>query len=158
MKKSNFKKVSLGVFLMLFSISMFAQSTVSGKITDAESGEGLIGANVIISGTSIGTTTDLDGNYSLTSDRALPWTIEVSYTGFTNQEIEVTTAGTQDFSLESGVNFNQEVVISASRKQEKAVDAPASISVLSAEKLSIVADAGNVVNGLKNTVGVSVVD
>ena len=158
MKKSNLKKVSLGVFLMLFSISMFAQSTVSGKITDAESGEGLIGANIIISGTTTGTTTDLDGNYTLTSDRALPWTLEVSYTGFTNQEIEITAAGTQDFSLESGMNFNQEVVISASRKQEKAVDAPASISVLSAEKLSIVADGGNVVNGLKNTVGVSVVD
>lgn len=158
MKNFNLKKFYLGAFLMLFSIGMFAQSTVSGKITDAETGEGLIGANVIISGTSIGTTTDLDGNYTLTSERALPWTIEVSYTGFTNQEVEVTAAGTQNFSLETGVNFNQEVVVSASRKQEKAIDAPASISVLSSEKLSVVADGGNVVNGLKNTVGVSVVD
>ena len=158
MKNFNLKKFCSGAFLLLFSFSIFAQSTVSGKITDAETGEGLIGANVIISGTSIGTTTDLDGNYSLTSDRALPWTIEVSYTGFTNQEIEVTAAGTQDFALSAGVNFNQEVVISASRKQEKAVDAPASISVLSAEKMSVVADGGNIVNGIKNTVGVSVVD
>ena len=158
MKKSNLNRVCLGVFMMLFSLSIFAQSTVSGKITDAETGEGLIGVNVIISGTSTGTTTDLDGNYTLTSDRALPWTIDVSYTGFTNQSVEITANGTQDFSLSSGINFNQEVVISASRKQEKAVDAPASISVLSAERMSVVADGGNVVNGLKNTVGVSVVD
>ena len=158
MKKSNLNKVCWSVFLMLFTLSIFAQSTVSGKITDAETGEALIGANVLIAGTSIGTTSDLDGNYTLTSDRALPWTLEVTYTGFTNQEVEVTGSGTQDFSLSVGVNFNQEVVISASRKQEKAVDAPASISVLSAEKMSVVADGGNIVNSLKNTVGVSVVD
>jgi len=158
MKNFNLKKFCLGAFLLLFSFSIFAQSTVSGKITDAETGESLIGANVIITGTSVGTTTDLDGNYTLSSDRALPWTLEVSYTGYTNQEIQVTAAGTQDFSMDSGINFNQEVVISASRKQEKAVDAPASISVLSQEKLSVVADGGNIVNGLKNTVGVSVVD
>ena len=158
MKKSNLKKVSLGVFMMLFSLPIFAQSTVSGKITDAETGGGLIGANILISGTSIGTTTDLDGNYTLTSDRVLPWTVEVSYTGYTNQEIEITAAGTQDLSLSSGLNINQEIIVSASRKQEKAVDAPASISVLSADKLSLVADGGNVANGLKNTVGVSIVD
>ena len=158
MEKMNFKKVCLGFFMMLFSLSIFAQSTISGKITDAETREDLIGANIIIAGTSIGTTTDFDGNYSLTSDRPLPWTVEISYTGYSNQELQITSAGTQNIEMSSGINFNQEVVISASRKQEKAVDAPASISVLSQEKLSVVADGGNVVNGLKNTVGVSIVD
>ena len=39
--------------------------TVSGTITDADNGEPLIGANVLIKGTSVGTVTDIDGNFSI---------------------------------------------------------------------------------------------
>ena len=49
---------------------------------DTEFNEPLIGANLIIVGTTIGASTDIDGNYSLTSNQPLPWTLEVSYTGF----------------------------------------------------------------------------
>jgi outer membrane receptor for ferrienterochelin and colicins len=156
--KKHLSKLILFCGAIFLSSTIHAQTTVSGVITDAESGEVLIGANVIILGSTIGTTSDFDGNYSITSDQALPWSLEVSFTGFTNQTIEITEGGTQNIVLTSGIKFNQEVVISASRKKEKAVDAPASISVLSAARLSVVADGGNVVNGLKNTVGVSVID
>ena len=47
-------------FFALAIITVHAQTTVSGTITDAESGELLIGANIIINGTNIGTNTDLE--------------------------------------------------------------------------------------------------
>lgn len=80
------------LFIALGSLLVQAQTTVSGVVTDAELGDPLIGANLIIQGTSVGTSTDLDGNFSITSDTPLPWTLEVSYTGFANQIIQVTTA------------------------------------------------------------------
>jgi len=107
---------------MLLCVGAYSQNTISGTITDGETGEKLIGANLLIAGTTIGTVTDFDGNYTLTSDRDFPWTVEISYTGFSNQELQITQSGRQDLSMSSGVNFNQEVVVSASRKQEKAID------------------------------------
>jgi len=64
--------------IVLFSFSSLAQTTVSGTITDAESGETLIGANVLIEGTTEGTVTDIDGKYTLTSKQPLPWTLNIS--------------------------------------------------------------------------------
>lgn len=52
--------------LLLIGVQAFAQSAVSGKVTD-ESGEPCVGTNVLIKGTTTGTMTDLDGNYK--SDR-----------------------------------------------------------------------------------------
>ena len=123
-------------FLAIGSLLLHAQTTVSGVISDAELGEPLIGANLIIQGTSIGTSTDLDGNFSITSDQALPWTLEVSYTGFGQQNIEIT--GSQSdlsIALQPSALIGQEVVVSASRRREKVQEAPASISVFNARKL-----------------------
>ncbi len=156
--KNHQHKLILLLGAIFLSFTSFAQTKISGVITDAQSGETLIGANVIFEGTTEGTTTDVDGTYTLASDRDLPWNLEVTFTGYTTQNLVVTEGGPLDIELQSGVLIGQEVVVSASRKSEKAVDAPASISVLTPERLSVVADGGNVVNGLKNTVGVSVVD
>lgn len=123
-------------FLALGSMLVQAQTTVSGVITDAELGDPLIGANVIIQSTSVGTSTDLDGNFSITSDTPLPWTLEVSYTGFAAQTIQVATAQSgMSIALASSALIGQEVVVSASRRQEKVQEAPASISVFNARKL-----------------------
>ncbi|MEM6319991.1 MAG: TonB-dependent receptor [Bacteroidota bacterium] len=126
-------------FLLLLFVALssgvFAQN-LSGVVTD-ESAEVLIGANVLIKGTTVGTTTDLDGQFSLAYDGTYPITIEVSYTGFTNQEIELTQAANNlTIELVEGLLIGQEVVVSASRKREKIQEAPASISVLSARKLA----------------------
>ena len=51
------------IFLIL-SVSSFAQTNVSGRVVDPSIGEALIGAAVVLEGTIIGTTTDLDGKFS----------------------------------------------------------------------------------------------
>ena len=59
-------KLSFLVFVtMFFSFSMVAQKAITGMITDLATSEALIGANVLIKGTSTGTITDVDGTFSL---------------------------------------------------------------------------------------------
>ncbi|MEM7370761.1 MAG: carboxypeptidase-like regulatory domain-containing protein [Bacteroidota bacterium] len=74
--------------------------TIIGKVTDA-SGEALIGATILVRGTSLGTTTDIDGNYNLT----LPYggtELEISYTGYNNQIVSVGGRSVIDITLQSG--------------------------------------------------------
>jgi TonB-linked SusC/RagA family outer membrane protein len=83
------KKLSLFLFMVLFAISAtFAQRTVTGNVVDEE-GEPLIGASVLVKGTSSGTVTDLDGNFSLDLPDGSN-TLVVSYTGFGTQDVDVT--------------------------------------------------------------------
>ena len=127
----------LAVAILAFATAtLHAQTTVSGVITDAEYGDALIGANVIIEGTTVGASTDLDGNFSITSETPLPWTLEVSYTGFAQQTLEVTSAQSgMAIALQPSALIGQEIVVSASRRREKVQEAPASISVFNARKL-----------------------
>lgn len=93
--------------------------TISGRITD-ESGEGMIGANVLVVGTTIGTVTDLDGYYSLVLPDGYTQ-ISVSYTGFESQQVNVGNGGQRNIVLGEGLAL-EEVVVTAlgqSRKNKK---------------------------------------
>ena len=71
-------------------MGLFAQTALVGKVTDAESGEELIGANIVVkkNGNFIqGETTDIDGNYSVRVDSGT-YDVEVSYTGYSTQGVE----------------------------------------------------------------------
>ena len=143
-------------FLALATVTLHAQTTVSGVITDAELGDALIGANVIIQGTTVGSSTDLDGNFSITSETPLPWTLEVSYTGFAEQKLEITGSQTGiAIALQPSALIGQEVVVSASRRREKVQEAPASISVFNARKLEASPNE-NPVRAIINAPGVTV--
>ena len=78
--KRVYKKWLLLMFFMATGHWAFAQFTATGIIADAD-GEPLIGVNVVVKGTAIGTITDLDGRFSLNvpSD---PATLEISYIGY----------------------------------------------------------------------------
>ena len=155
--KRNFNQFQLLLILglMLVSSAAFAQTTIRGNVTD-DAGEPLIGANVLVKGsTSDGDITDFEGNYSITTNQALPFTLVFSYTGFTAQEIEVTSDAPVNVTLVEGI-LSDEVVISASRRAEKVQDAPASISVLSARKLESTANSTDATRNLVNLAGVQI--
>jgi hypothetical protein len=59
------KKTIFFAFVMLASATMLAQTSVTGLVKDAQTGETLLGANVKVSDKAIGTTTDFDGKFSL---------------------------------------------------------------------------------------------
>lgn len=107
------------VVAMLFSNFALAQRTITGVVTDAESGEALIGANVLVVGTSTGTVTDIDGSYSLeVPDDATQ--LEFSYTGYTSQTITIEASNTIDVALTAGETLDEIVVTgySAVRKRD----------------------------------------
>ncbi|MCB0635624.1 MAG: carboxypeptidase-like regulatory domain-containing protein, partial [Lewinella sp.] len=62
---------------------LLAQRTISGTVTDAETGETLIGANILVVGTSTGTITDFDGTYSLMVPEGATQ-LQFSYTGYSS--------------------------------------------------------------------------
>lgn len=62
---------------------------LSGKVVDDKTGEGLIGATVVIKGTTRGTTVDLNGNFKIANPGVPPFSIVISYVGYTPQEIQV---------------------------------------------------------------------
>jgi TonB-linked SusC/RagA family outer membrane protein len=72
-------KLMLILILMGFSVFTYAQSKITGKVSDA-SGEPIIGASVIVKGTTNGTITDFDGNFSLNAPAKS--TLEISYVGY----------------------------------------------------------------------------
>lgn len=105
------KPVLVSVFLLtIFGFSASAQKVITGKVTDVMSGEGLIGASVVVTGkTSIGTVTDFDGNYELqVPDDAKQLTF--SYVGYTEQIIEI--SGTlMNVQLSAGRLIEEVVVV-----------------------------------------------
>ncbi|MEQ9405908.1 MAG: TonB-dependent receptor [Cyclobacteriaceae bacterium] len=112
-----------------------AQTTISGTITDADSSEPLIGAQILVKGTVLGTITDVNGKFSLTVQSSPPLTIVISYVGYDRQEIEISEGGLEvQIQLAESVLMGQEVVVSASRVEENILQSPVSI-----EKMDILA-------------------
>lgn len=122
---------------LLFSVSISAQTTLSGVIKDIDSGEPLIGASVVIKGTSVGAISDDKGSYKIETELKPPFTLVSTFVGYASKEILITEGGqvTQDFTLGQQVNITDEVVVSASRRAEKITQAPSTINIINAKAI-----------------------
>jgi hypothetical protein len=101
-----------GVFLLCFFFinTAFAQNfTLKGKITDAATGESLIGVTVSIQGTSNGTQTDANGAFTLSVPPKA--TLLISYVGYVSQQVAATNAGPLSIKLAASTNELQQVVV-----------------------------------------------
>jgi len=106
---------------------------ITGKVMD-ESGEGLIGVNIVVKGTTIGTITDFDGNYSLdVPDDAT--TLVFSYTGYSDSEVSIVGTSIVNVTLSEGVNLEGITVLGSRGKPRTNVDRPVPIDVIGAEAL-----------------------
>lgn len=145
----------LTLLLLMFSaMTVHAQSTISGSVMDAETQELIPGVNIIVLGSNTGTTTDFDGNFLLNTSASPPFTLEISSIGFASQQIEVVSADQRiDVMLVPGQNLD-EIVVSASRRSEKVLDAPASITILSSEELTNNANVNDPIRNLINVPGI----
>ena len=143
----------LMVLLLLTAGQSFAQNLrVQGRVLD-ELGEGLIGAGVIIQGTTQGTITDVDGNYELSVPQGA--TLEFSCVGYATQAIKVT--GTRlDVTLAPDTRLIDESVVVAYGQQTK-VTITGAVTAVGGETLmkSPVANVANALQG--NLPGVSAV-
>ncbi len=112
------------------------EGTLTGKVTDTD-GTPLVGANILVKGSSIGTVTDIDGKYTIRLATGSQ-TILASYIGFAEQtfSINVSNSGNNvlDIALEEGTALD-EVVVSGSKKPEKLTESPATIETIFAREI-----------------------
>ena len=144
-------------FIAVFaSFTMWAQTQVSGTVTDAD-GQPLPGANIVLDGTT-GAVSDFDGNFSLSTDQQPPFSLTVSSVGFESATVEVTSAtGSLTIQLSEGSTQLDEIVVSASRMAERIFESPVTVEKFSLQEIENTPSA-DYFNGLANLKGVSLVE
>ena len=125
-------------------ISAWAQGTVTGTVTDAND-EPLIGATVLVKGTSVGTSTDIDGKFSIAAAQGK--TLVVSYVGYTTQEVPVKGSTVNVVLKEDTALLDEVVVIGYGTMTRK--DVTGSITTVNAKDLNVGAftDPGQLLQG-----------
>ncbi len=125
------KPILLSICLLAVSgFSASAQKVITGKVTDALSGEGLIGASIVVTGKgNIGTVTDIDGNYELQVPEDTKQ-LTYSYVGYTEQIVELT-GNVMNVSLSAGELIEEVVVVGYGTQKTKEVTS--AITSVSAE-------------------------
>lgn len=126
---------------LIFSFAAFAQSvTITGKITNSVTKEGIGSVSVTVKGTSEGTFTDPDGAFKLTV-KQFPATLIISSVGFDRQEVTVNSASeTVNISLAPVSSLGQEVVVSATRTPQRILESPVSIERVGTGNIRSAAD------------------
>jgi len=131
-----FYLVSLRLILFLLTPTiMCAQEVLEGKTINEATGEVVPFVNVIEKGTTNGTTSDFDGNYSL-SVESLPTTLVFSYLGFETQEIRVTSNSPMTIQFVESSATLDEVVVTGLATSVKRANAANAVSSLSASEIS----------------------
>ena len=112
--KLKFDYLTKCLLLLLVAIGMsslaMAQRTIRGTATDALTGDPLIGANILIIGTSSGTITDIDGTYELQVPEGATQ-IEFTYTGYASQRVTLGAGNVYDVALSAGSLLDEIVVV-----------------------------------------------
>ena len=125
----------LFLLTMLYGITMQAQDvTVSGTVVSADDSMGLPGVNVVVKGTTTGTVTDFDGNYSIVAPSANS-TLVFTYIGFTTQEIPINGKSQLDVTMAEDAAALDEVVVVGYGTQIKR-QVTGSVSTIQAEELA----------------------
>ena len=145
-------KLNTFLFCLFFSLKIFAQEiTIKGNIIDKATKETLIGANIQLKGTTVGTVTDIDGNFELKAITTLPTTIIITYLGYAEQEVVIQDENQKiKITLEpQEIRMSNDIVISASRVSERIQTSPSSIQKLNAKQIQN-SPSGNFYQGLAN--------
>ena len=151
--------IVLFCWLLVFGLSASAQNgSIAGTVMDAESGETLPGVNIIVVGSTMGAASNIDGNYEVRNVPAGDYRVSADFIGYQSDTLSVTVVAGQtarlNFSLATAaIELGNVVVVSASRRAEKSLEAPASISVINeAEIRGEIAPTSVAI--LRNTTGV----
>ncbi len=150
------KKIIFFAFLLFSGSLVVAQTSITGTVKDAKTGEILFGANVKVTGKAVGTTSDFDGNFSLTVNDNPPFTIEISMLGFQTLKVEITqNRQVVNAELQENATALDEVVVSASRTPERILESPVTVERLDARAIKNTS-APSFYDGLENLKGVDI--
>ena len=139
MKTIIYSRLLINLLFFLMSSVVFSQNTeLYGRVTDAETGEGLIGAQIYVESIATGTVADTEGNYSLDVPSG-SYVIKVSFVGYVPiiRTIEVSgTSQVLNFDLEEDLFGLDAVVVTATFSERSLFNSPQSVSRLDANLLS----------------------
>lgn len=122
----------LSLLALVFSMAIYGQNLdVSGTVTEASTGQPLPGVNVILKNTSIGTSTDFDGNFTL-SNVPTNSVVVISYLGFLTQEITIVNNQALNIMLQEDTQSLEEVVVIGYGTQTRK-EITGAVSVVSSE-------------------------
>lgn len=127
-------KIAYTSLLFFFFIATaVSQRTITGKVVDAETGEGVIGSNVVVKGTGTGTVTDFDGTYSIVVPKGYN-ILSFSYTGYTTVDVELSDSDVVDVALGQGSILDEVVLIGYGTVKRE--DATGLVQTVTAEKFN----------------------
>jgi iron complex outermembrane recepter protein len=139
--------------ILITSIHVLAQTTISGTISDAADNSLIIGSSVTVKGTINGTISDANGKFTLKINQKLPVTLRITSLGYLPQEVEVKDSNPLTISLKEDIGTLTEVTVSGNRVEESITKSAVSIEKLGAKQLQQTA-AFDVYSALQNLKGV----
>lgn len=120
-------------FCVLYTMSFAQARDITGVVTDAESGDPLIGVSILVEETGSGTITDIDGNFTVSAETGN--TLAISYTGYTTTKIVVGAENNYNVQLSFGAVALEEIVVVGYGTQ-RTKDLTSSISTIKADEIS----------------------
>jgi len=128
------KNLLLFTLTFLLTIQLTAQHTVTGRVVD-DSNQSLIGVNILEKGTSNGTITDIDGNYSL-SVASSSATLVFSYTGYSSTEIGLNGDASLDVELTEGIALGAVQVTGSRSYRRTATETPVAVDIIDIQEVA----------------------
>jgi len=139
--KLRFRSLALA-FTLLFAGSAFAQVQISGTVTDADTGDALPGANVVVEGTMLGNATNQDGKYTISGVANGTHTVTVTFIGYTPVS-KVVTVRSSNVTLDFAVEFANQALEQLEVFASRAVDRKTPVAFTNVDKVQVQRELGS---------------
>ncbi|MCF6350472.1 MAG: TonB-dependent receptor [Flavobacteriaceae bacterium] len=126
------KNILIFIFTVLSTVFIFAQQNITGTVTD-DDGNPIPGVNVLEEGTSNGTSTDFDGNYSLSADKN--GILVFSFIGYMTKEEYINGRSKIDLSLRSSQFLDEVIIVGSRGKPRTSFDSPVPVDNIKISEL-----------------------
>ena len=152
-----FTAKSIYYLYIVFSFTLlFPYASITGKVTDINSAEPLVGVNVVLEGTSYGSSTDIDGEYIIENVPLDDYTLKIMYIGYKNKEISISIDEEKKYIYkvelsESEIALEETNVTAFIEREEKKTEAPATIETVDSKDIEQAATSnlGGFLQGMK---------
>lgn len=128
------KNIPIYLLLIFCGLQLTAQHTITGRVTD-DNNEALVGASIYEKGTSRGTITDINGQYSLPVSSSSA-TVIISYVGFSQQEITLSGQNQLNVALEAGIQLGEIQIVGSRSYNRSSTDTPVPVDIIDIAELS----------------------
>jgi outer membrane receptor protein involved in Fe transport len=149
-------KINTLLFFLVPLLAFTQTHSITGTVLDAISNEPMSGASVVVSGKTIGTTTDSNGYFKLTTAQTYPVSLTISFIGYETKEVVVESGNPLTISLDVKNELLEGFVISASRIPENILQSPVSIEKMGTVEIRETPSL-NFYDGLQNLKGLDMV-